>query len=232
MPFVYVVECMSVAQLDFRQVILFDLDGTLVDSASDLFRAMNMSLNVLNFPLVTEIQVRTWIGKGTALFCQSVLDYLTAGNVDPKEHQLLLETFLEIYNADPCVNTQPFLGIIEFLEWSKKQEKTLVCVTNKPEEPARAILETLNMDHYFDDVIGGDRFTERKPHPRQLLYCVDHYQVTKEQVLMVGDSSNDVEAARRAGIDCIVVSYGYNHGENILDCQPQQVVDDLTELLK
>jgi len=64
-----------------------------------------------------------------------------------------------------------------------------------------------------------------------LLHCVEQYAQSKDQVLMIGDSSNDVEAARRAGIDCVVVSYGYNHGENILDCQPQQVVDNLCELI-
>ena len=221
---------MSVAQLEQRQVILFDLDGTLVDSATDLYRAMNMSLNALQLPFVTEAQVRQWVGKGTSLFCQSVLKHLTA-EVEPAQHQQLLNTFLEIYNADPCVDTRAFAGVIDFLEWGKAQGKTLVCVTNKPEQPARAILEVLNMAHYFDDCIGGDRFTERKPHPRQLLHCVEYYQVEKSQVLMIGDSVNDVEAARRAGIDCIVVSYGYNHGENIADCQPQQIVDDLTELL-
>lgn len=221
---------MSIAQLLQREVILFDLDGTLVDSASDLYRAMNMSLNVLQLPLVTEVQVRTWVGKGTSLFCESVLKHLT-GQVDQAQHQQLLNTFLEIYNAEPCVDTQPFDGIVEFLDWGKSNGKTLVCVTNKPEAPARGILKTLGIDHYFTDTIGGDRFTERKPHPRQLLYCVEHYGVSKEQVLMIGDSSNDVEAARRAGIDCIVVSYGYNHGENIADCQPQQIVDDLRELL-
>lgn len=224
-------EKMSVAQLDTRQVILFDLDGTLVDSASDLFRAMNMSLNVLQYPFVTEEQVRHWIGKGSSIFCHSVLEYLT-GQVDLAQHQLLLETFLQVYNAEPCVTTQPFPGVIEFLEWGRQNRKTLVCVTNKPEEPAKSILETLNMQQYFDDVIGGDRFEERKPHPRQLLHCVQYYDVAKQNVLMIGDSSNDVEAARRAGIDCIVVGYGYNHGENILDCQPQQVVNDLTALLK
>ena len=221
---------MSIAQLDQRQMILFDLDGTLVDSASDLYRAMNMSLNAMQLPMVTEEQVRTWVGKGTSLFCESVLKYLT-GSVEPLLHQQLLNTFLEIYNAEPCVNTLPFHGIVDFLEWGKAQGKTLICVTNKPEQPARNILETLDLAHYFIDTIGGDRFTERKPHPRQLLHCVEHYGVSKAQVLMVGDSSNDVEAARRAGIDCIVVSYGYNHGENIMDCQPQQVVDSLSELI-
>ena len=221
---------MTIAQLQQRNLILFDLDGTLVDSAFDLYRAMNMSLNVIGLPLVTEQQVRVWIGKGTSLFCQSVLKHLT-GQVDPQQHQLLLDTFLNIYNADPCVDTQPFAGVIPFLEWAQAQGKTLVCVTNKPELPARKIVEILGMSHYFADVVGGDRFEVRKPDPKPLLHCVEAFQSTKAQTLMIGDSSNDVEAARRAGIDCIVVSYGYNHGEDIQLCQPQQVVDDLRELL-
>lgn len=221
---------MSVVNLANRELLLFDLDGTLVDSAADLYRAMNMSLNTLQLPLVTEHQVRTWIGKGTAVFCQSTLQYLT-GQVDPAQHQQLLDTFLDIYNAEPCVDTQPFAGIVDFLEWGMKHNKKMICVTNKPEQPARMIIDALGLNQYFVDVIGGDRFEERKPHPRQLLFCVDHYQLAKEQVLMIGDSSNDVEAARRARVDCIVVSYGYNHGEDIQNCQPQQVVDNLTELL-
>jgi phosphoglycolate phosphatase len=221
---------MSVAKLASRELLLFDLDGTLVDSAFDLYRAMNMSLNALQLPSVTEQQVRTWIGKGTSVFCHSTLQHLT-GQVDPAQHQQLLDTFLDIYNADPCIDTQPFTGIVEFLEWGLEQHKKMICVTNKPEQPARMIVETLGLSKYFVDVIGGDRFEQRKPHPRQLLFCVEHYQLTKEQVLMIGDSSNDVEAARRAGIDCIVVSYGYNHGEDIQNCQPQQVVDNVTELL-
>lgn len=221
---------MSIAQLEQRQLILFDLDGTLVDSAHDLYRAMNMSLNIMQLPSVTEEQVRVWIGKGSSLFCESVLRHLV-GKVMPAQHQELLSTFLEIYNADPCIDTVPFPGILEFLAWAKAEGKTLICVTNKPERPACSILDTLKMSQYFTDTIGGDRFAERKPHPRQLLHCVEHYQVAKEQVLLIGDSCNDIEAARRAGIDCIVVSYGYNHGEDIADSQPQQIVSDLRDLL-
>ena len=220
----------DVAKLDQRDLLLFDLDGTLVDSAYDLYRAMNLSLERLQLPTVTEQQVRVWIGKGTSLFCESTLKYLK-GEIDPVLHQQLLDTFLEIYNADPCVDTRPFDGILEFLEWGIQNHKKLICVTNKPEQPARKILEVLKMDHYFVDVIGGDRFEVRKPHPKPLLYCVEHYQSNVEKTLMIGDSSNDVEAARRAEVDCVVVSYGYNHGEDIRLCQPQQVFDNLNELL-
>lgn len=221
---------MDIAQLDQRTLLLFDLDGTLVDSAFDLYRAMNLSLKRLNLPMVTEAQVRVWIGKGTAMFCQSTLKHLK-GEVDPAALEQLLSTFLEIYNADPCVDTRPFVGVLEFLEWAKRNNKTMICVTNKPEQPARKILEILQLSDYFADVIGGDRFEVRKPDPKPLLYCVETFGATLHQSLMIGDSSNDVEAARRAGMDCIVVSYGYNHGEDIRLCQPQQVVDDLVELL-
>lgn len=221
---------MSIANLAERKVILFDLDGTLVDSAGDLYRAMNLSLDRLGLPLVTEAQVRIWIGKGTAIFCRSVLTYIK-GEVEPQLQQQLLETFLEIYNADPCVDSQPFPGTIEFLKWCQQQQKTMICVTNKPEQPARQILDTLAMSNYFADVIGGDRFEVRKPDPKPLLHCVEQFAQNAAECLMIGDSINDIDAARRAGMDCIAVSYGYNHGEDIRNCQPQQVVANLTELL-
>lgn len=214
----------------YPQVILFDLDGTLVDSAFDLYRAMNLSLARLGLASVTETQVREWVGKGSALFCQSTLAFLK-GRVDLEEQQKLLTTFLEIYNAEPCVNTRVFDGVLPFLEWCQSRGITMLCVTNKPEQPAKAIIDTLGLAPYMDEVVGGDRFELRKPDPVQLQYCIDAYATDVSRCLMVGDSSNDVEAARRVGMDCIVLSYGYNHGEDIALCQPQRIVDNMMHII-
>ncbi len=222
---------MSVAQLQHRSLILFDLDGTLVDSAADLYRAMNLSLEKLGLPLVTEAQVRVWVGKGAAKLCESVLEYLF-GQVDVQQQQQLLSTFVEVYAQELCVDTQVYTGVLPFLEYCQNHNIAMACVTNKPEQLAKGILDLLALSPYFKMVIGGDSLPERKPHPLPLLYCAQAQNTTTAATLMIGDSSNDVEAARRAGIDCIVVSYGYNHGESIYDCQPQQVVDSLAELIE
>ncbi|QNX87337.1 phosphoglycolate phosphatase [Acinetobacter seifertii] len=221
---------MSVAQLSKRDLILFDLDGTLVDSAADLYRSMNLSLQSLGWPLVTEVQIREWVGKGASKLCESVLLHLF-GELDAEQHKVLLHTFVETYSAELCVNTQIYSGVPEFLKHCQTLNIKMACVTNKPVKLAQGLLEALELSSYFQVVLGGDSLPERKPHPLPLLHCMQSLNTSASQSLMIGDSSNDVEAARRAGIDCIVVSYGYNHGESIYDCQPQQVVDSLAELI-
>jgi phosphoglycolate phosphatase len=229
--FYFLSKDMSVAHLQNRNLILFDLDGTLVDSAADLYRAMNLSLEKLALPLVTEVQIRAWVGKGAAKLCETVLEHLF-GQVNAQQQEQLLNTFVEVYAQELCVNTQVYEGVLSFLDYCQTHDITMACVTNKPEHLAQGILDILQLSPYFNMVIGGDSLAERKPHPLPLLHCVQQQNTTVLQTLMIGDSSNDVEAARRAGIDCIVVSYGYNHGESIYDCQPQQVVDSLEELIE
>ncbi len=231
MPFSFLgSKYMSVAQLQSRNLVLFDLDGTLVDSAADLYRAMNLSLEKLGFATVTEAQVRVWVGKGAAKLCEAVLEHLF-GHVSAQQQEQLLSTFVDVYAQELCVNTQVYEGVLPFLDYCQNHDIAMACVTNKPEHLAKGILDILQLSPYFKMVVGGDSLAERKPHPLPLLHCVQAQNTTTSATLMIGDSSNDVEAARRAGIDCIVVSYGYNHGESIYDCQPQQVVDRLVELV-
>ncbi|MEQ1246743.1 phosphoglycolate phosphatase [Acinetobacter soli] len=221
---------MSVVQLERRQLVLFDLDGTLVDTASDMYRAMNLTLRDLGWPEVSETQIRQWVGQGTGKLCDAVLTFLFQ-QIDPERHQQLLAHYLHVYAQELCVTSRLFDGVEAFLQRCQAQHIRMACVTNKPEALARKLLEELDIAHYFDLVVGGDSLPVRKPDPLPLLHSAAQFNVEPHATLMIGDSKNDVEAARRAGIDCIVVSYGYNHGENIYDSQPQQVVDRLDQLI-
>ncbi|MEB3766813.1 phosphoglycolate phosphatase [Acinetobacter sp. MD2] len=221
---------MSISQLPTRNLILFDLDGTLIDTAADMYGAMNLALAKLQLPLVTEAQVRQWVGKGTAQLCESVLMHLT-GRLEPTQQQQLMQHYLACYSAGLCVNSQPFAGVVTFLNYCQAQGIAMACVTNKPEGLAKQLLQQLQLDHYFGLTLGGDSLPVRKPDPLPLLHAAAFFNCSPEQTLMIGDSSNDVEAARNAGIDCIVMSYGYNHGEDIYACHPQQVIDTLETLI-
>ena len=115
---------MSVAHLQNRNLILFDLDGTLVDSAADLYRAMNLSLEKLALPLVTEVQIRAWVGKGAAKLCETVLEHLF-GQVNAQQQEQLLNTFVEVYAQELCVNTQVYEGVLSFLDYCQTHDITM-----------------------------------------------------------------------------------------------------------
>ncbi|MEB3754466.1 phosphoglycolate phosphatase [Acinetobacter sp. MD2(2019)] len=221
---------MQVRPLNERHLILFDLDGTLIDTAADMYRAMNAALTKLALPLVTEPQIRQWVGKGTAKLCDSVLLHL-AGTIDAVQHQQLLACYLQCYTEGLCISSQPFAGVLAFLNYCQAQQLHMACVTNKPEALAKQLLQQLQLDHYFGLILGGDSLPVRKPDPLPLLHAAAFFNCSPEQTLMIGDSSNDIEAARNARIDCIVMSYGYNHGEDIYACHPQQVIDTLETLI-
>lgn len=221
---------MKLIDITTRQLIMFDLDGTLVDTAPDLYRSMNLALQQLDRPPITAEQVAIWVGKGTEMFCRHVLT-AQDGDVNAFELAKLLSCFLEVYQNNVCVDSRIFPGIVEFLDYCKTQQKILVCVTNKPYAPAAALLEKIQLSDYFSLLIGGDSLAKRKPDPLPLLHVLAEYQIDVSDSLMVGDSVNDVEAARAAQVDCIALSYGYNHGEDIRLCSPQWVVDSLLECI-
>ncbi len=214
------------------QVILSDLDGTLVDSIPDLAFAVDAMLSDLNYPLAGLEKVRTWVGNGMDNLVRRALSgNLSAEGVDEATFQRAIPLFKQHYQQCNGQHSTLYAGVVETLTHLTQAGYKLGCVTNKPEQFTRPLLEVLDIAQYFELVVGGDTVARRKPDPLPLQYGMQHFQVNAQQTLFLGDSKNDVQAARAAGCPVVCVSYGYNHGENIEDCQPDAIIHALTELL-
>lgn len=210
------------------RLVMFDLDGTLVDSAADIALALNRALGDLALPEVSEAQVRDWVGRGASRLVYCVLAHLHR----PADlHDALLARFMARYQAAVCAASTPYAGARELLAACRAEGMALACVTNKPYAPARALLEALDMLAPFDLLLGGDSLPHKKPHPAPLQHCLQHFAVPAAAALMVGDSRNDVEAAQAAGVPVLAVPYGYNHGEPVADARPDWLVESLSVLL-
>lgn len=213
-----------------KSALLFDLDGTLVDSSSDLCRAMNQTLIDFHFAPIDVEVIKACIGQGAAHLCQCVLE--TQGqSPDQALHQAFLTKFLAYYQQNPCLTSCLYPGVQQCLERALAQGKTLACITNKPYQPAKAIMLHLNIDHYFSVLVGGDSLAYRKPRPEPLWFALHAIDTLPQNAVMIGDSVHDIQAAQAAQIDSVAVTYGYNHGLDIRLSMPQYVVDSLTQLL-
>jgi phosphoglycolate phosphatase len=196
--------------IDFDQVrlVLFDLDGTLVDSVGDLAWCGNEMLRSLQMPLHDPQAARRWVGNGLERFVKRVL----TGDMEAEPGETL------------------FPGVIETLDYLAGLDLQLACVTNKPEPFTSGLIKAMGLAGYFGLVVAGDTTAKKKPDPMPLHYAADHFLIPYAQCLMVGDSSNDVQAARAAGFSIACVPYGYNHGHDIRDSNPDLVVENLTQL--
>ncbi len=210
------------------KLIICDLDGTLVDSASDIQHSLNGALNEMGLETVSEYDVRRWVGRGASRLVSCVLE---AKHYRKELHDDLLAIFIRHYQADICLNSQLYEGVAEFIAACQQAHIPLACVSNKPYAPAKDLLEALNILQPFQLLIGGDTLPHKKPHPEPLLHCLRYFGVAAKDALVIGDSSNDIEAALAAHIPCVAVSYGYNHGEPIEASKPEWIVDSLVEFL-
>lgn len=221
-------------EIVFEQIglILFDLDGTLVDSVGDLAWCGNEMLRALDMPLHDPQAARDWVGNGLERLVKRVL----TGDMDAEPDEALFRTGLDLFNqfyADHASDhSLLYPGAIETLKHLARLELKLACVTNKPEPFTSALITAMGLTEYFGLVVAGNTTARIKPDPMPLHYAADHFAVAYDQCLMVGDSSNDVKAARAAGFNIICVPYGYNHGNDIRDSNPDLVVENLTELNK
>ncbi|XEG73265.1 phosphoglycolate phosphatase [Pseudomonas sp. abacavir_1] len=226
---------MSAAQALFAgrlpRLVMFDLDGTLVDSVPDLAAAVDKALIGMGRPPAGLEQVRHWVGNGARVLVRRALaGGIEHEGVSEEDTERALALFMDAY-ADSHALTEVYPGVVDTLKWLKKQDVELALITNKPERFVAPLLDEMGLGKFFRWIVGGDTLPQQKPDPAALLFVMKAAGVAPGEALFVGDSRNDVLAAKAAGVRSVGLTYGYNHGRPIAEEQPSLVLDDLRQLL-
>ncbi|MCF6280635.1 MAG: phosphoglycolate phosphatase [Candidatus Polarisedimenticolaceae bacterium] len=212
------------------RLILIDLDGTLIDSVLDLTFSIDKMLHQLGRPPAGEANVRNWVGNGV----QSLVSRALTGEMDGQPDKALFERafplFMAIYAENTARHSTIYPGVREGLDRLKEAGYLLGCITNKAGAFTEPLLKKMGLFDDFEIIISGDTLAEKKPHPLPLLYAAEKFSVRPEDSIMIGDSINDIKAARAAGFKAVAVTYGYNHGQDIRDTNPDIVIDSINEL--
>ena len=209
---------------------LVDLDGTLVDSLPDIAFCVDEMLVRMGLAPVGRARVREWVGNGIEALVDRALSGDRSEGPDAQRRADALATFEALYAEHTSDSSRVYEGVHEGLEYLRGAGVALGCVTNKASFYADKLLAALELDDYFPLVVSGDSVSEKKPHPLPLLHAARHFGVEPGESLLIGDSVNDVNAARAAGFRIVCVTYGYNHGGDIRASQPDALVDSLAEL--
>jgi phosphoglycolate phosphatase len=212
------------------QMILIDVDGTLVDSVPDLAYCVDEMLLQLDMPQRGELAVRHWVGNGVERLVKRALLNQLDGEPDEQLYAKALPIFRDLYAENTSVRSHLYDGVQEGMDYMRDAGYRLGCVTNKAAEFTLPILRDLWIADYFEVTICGDDTARKKPDPLPLLTAAERMSVKPENSMMLGDSQSDVKAARAAGFQIICMSYGYNHGEDIRSFDPDAVIDSFTEL--
>ena len=217
-----------------KKLLIFDLDGTLINSALDLALAVNYMLEQIKRDTFDESIIHGWVGNGALTLVKRALSGSREldGSLDEGTIEKTLKIFLDYYEKNLCNETVPYPHVKETLHALKEQGYTLAIVTNKPYPFVSPILERLDMESLFILILGGDSLPKKKPHPLPLLHVCETLRYDVSSSVMIGDSKNDILAANACGMDSVGVTYGYNYGEDIGVHKPTVIVDDFGELLK
>ena len=216
-----------------HSLLIFDLDGTLIDSVPDLAAAVNHMLLTLHRQTFDENVIRFWVGNGAQTLVRRALcgSHVIDQDLDQEVFEQALEVFLTYYKSHLSINTVLYPQVRDTLQQLKAAGFRISIVTNKPFEFVQPILEGLGIAQYFEFCLGGDSLATKKPDPLPLLHTCKVLGVNTKDAVMIGDSKNDILAAKAAGIKSIAVSYGYNYGEDISIYNPDIVIDDFSEIL-
>ena len=213
------------------KLVAFDLDGTLVDSVPDLAWCVDRTMARFGVPPRGEALVRRWVGNGVDRLVERALTGEPDGRAAPGLLREARAVFLDLYAVHGRDRSRIYPGVRSALARLRAHGAVLACITNKPRRPAVDLLSHLALLDSFELVLGGDSLPRCKPDPLPLLHACSALGVAVEHALFDGDSINDVQAARAAGMRVACVSYGYNHGRDISEAAPDAVVDSLVELV-
>ncbi len=221
---------------------IIDLDGTLIDTRGDFVVALTGMLADLPLPAAAPRQVdravvERFVGKGSEHLIDSVLNHVLAStnaDIDAIDIEALRVAAWQAYQARYLAingrHAQVYPGVAEGLEGLRRAGVPMACLTNKPTAFAVPLLAAKGLDRYFQAVFGGDAFARKKPDPLPLLKACEALGTLPQRTLMVGDSTNDAQAARAAGCPVLLVTYGYNHGEPIRAVDADGYTDSLAGL--
>ncbi len=207
--------------------IFFDLDGTLVDSKLDLANALNEAFERFGLSRLPNDKIYSFVGGGVRKLIESSLEFVGASD----KFTQVFNYFLSHYHEHLLDHTRLYEGTEYVLSTLKKRGIKMFVVSNKSEIFTVRILKGLGIMHYFDEVVGGDTFPFKKPSPEPLLFILEKYGAERRESLMVGDSENDIEAAKAAGLKIAWVSYGFRGREILKKYTVDFVVEKPEELL-
>jgi phosphoglycolate phosphatase len=214
----------------FPKLVLFDLDGTIVDSAPDIAAALNAALAELGQPVHPLAEVTTYVGDGAAKLVERAV-----GQTSPTsevDQERLLQRFKAQYAANVCVHTRVYPGVVEVLEAFAARGTPLALVTNKPGDLARALLRALALERFFADVVGDGDGYARKPAPEAALALCARHGAAPGDTLLVGDGRPDVQLAHAAGCRAAAVTWGYTPRDVLAAESPEWLVDSPASLLR
>ncbi len=212
------------------EMVLIDVDGTLVDSVPDLAYCVDEMMKQLGQPPYGEDRVREWVGNGVERLVRRALIGRLDGEPDEALFEKAYPIFMDLYAENTSKRSTLYPGVREGLDYLKAAGYKMGCVTNKAEQFTVPLLRDLGVYDYFSIVISGDTLEKKKPDPLPLLHAAEFFGVKPENALMLGDSTSDVKAARAAGFRIICMTYGYNHGKDIREEHPDAVMDSMVEL--
>jgi len=212
------------------KMILIDVDGTLVDSVPDLAYCVDEMLLQLGRKPHGEEKVRDWVGNGVERLVRRALVGQLDGEPSDKDFSKAYPIFIDLYAQHTCKKSQLYPGVREGLAYMQSAGFLLGCVTNKATQFTIPILKQLGIYDAFGVVVCGDTLTVKKPDPGPLLHAAQVLGVLPKESMMLGDSVSDVKAARAAGFQVVCMSYGYNHGVDIRESNPDAVIDSMAEL--